>query len=315
MSVKIRSLQAQDVDEFVNLMLMAHADDLKLFGIDNDKFAAQLRAALRNPLLRALQTLSGSTERYLVAESEGKVVGLVGLTGRKVPEVVGTAVHPDYRGQGIGKALMEAVLTEARRLGHDRLTVGVREDNLPAVRLYEGSGFRAYQRLSCVRIELPFHREPFAVAGSAKVRVRDYSPTDGERLPAVEERVLGREYFRVMPSRKARYEPTFPGRIRARLLGLKRRGLVLVVEGQAGGFVLVRADASADVGGMEELLIEDQHVKYLPALLKVGLEFLEGAGKRRALLTFPAEQEAVSHQLERLGFHKELTILNMVCWL
>jgi hypothetical protein len=45
------------------------------------------------------------------------------------------------------------------------------------------------------------------------------------------------------------------------------------------------------------------------------LESLEGAGKRRALLTFPAEQQAVSEQLERLGFHKELTILNRVCWL
>jgi hypothetical protein len=53
----------------------------------------------------------------------------------------------------------------------------------------------------------------------------------------------------------------------------------------------------------------------LTILLKVGLEFLEGAGKRRALLTFPAEQEAVSSQIERLGFRKELTLLHMVRWL
>jgi hypothetical protein len=66
---------------------------------------------------------------------------------------------------------------------------------------------------------------------------------------------------------------------------------------------------------MEELLIEDEHAEHLPALLKAGLEFLEGAGKRRALLTFPAEQEAVSKQPERLGFRRELTILNMVRWL
>ncbi len=119
-------MRAQDADEFVNLMLMAHANDLGLLSIDTEKFASQLRTALRNPFLRALQTLSRSTEHYLVAESEGKVVGLVGLTGRKVLEVIGTAVHLDYRGQGIGKALMEAILVKAKRLGRDRLTVGVR---------------------------------------------------------------------------------------------------------------------------------------------------------------------------------------------
>jgi len=80
------------------------------------------------------------------------------------------------------------------------------------------------------------------------------------------------------------------------------------------GFVLVRADASANVGGIEELLIEEDHVDYLPALLKADLEFFEGLGKRRALLTFPAEQEAISDRVEHLGFREELTILNMVCW-
>jgi ribosomal protein S18 acetylase RimI-like enzyme len=313
MSIQIRPLRAKDVDEFVSLMLMAHADDLRLFGIDNEKFAAQLRAVLTNPILRGLQALSRATQRFLVAESEGKVIGLVGLTGRKVLEVVGTAVHPDYRGRGIGKALMEAIIEEARGLRRDRVTVGVREDNLPAVKLYERSGFKAYQRLSCVSLDLPFDRGLFPTDDLAEVR--GYRPADGEQLVAVEKRVLGEEYFQVRPSRRLRYDTTLLGRVRTRLLGLKRQGLAVILDNRAVGFVLVRTDASADVGGMEELLIEDEHAEHLPSLLKAGLEFLEEAGKRRALLTFPAEQEAVSKQLERLGFHKELTILNMVCWL
>jgi hypothetical protein len=81
MSVQIRSLRVQDVGEFVNLMFMAHATDLRLLGVDDEKFAAQLHSALTNPILRALQAISQTTERYLVAESEGTVVGLVGLTG------------------------------------------------------------------------------------------------------------------------------------------------------------------------------------------------------------------------------------------
>ncbi|MCI2425795.1 GNAT family N-acetyltransferase [Candidatus Acetothermia bacterium] len=313
MSVQIRTLRAKDVDGFVSLMLMAHSDDVKLFGIDAGKGAAQLRSALTNPLLRGLQAISGATGRFLVAVSGGEVVGLVGLTGQKVLEVVGTAVHPDYRGRGIGKALMEAILAEARRLGRDRVTVGVREDNLPAVRLYEQSGFQTYQRLSYVSLDLPFDRSLFLADEHAAVR--HYHPADGERLVAVERRVLSAEHLRVQTSGRSRYEPTFGGRLRAQLLGLKRRGLVLVVRGQAVGFVLVRADASAHVGRMEELLMESEHAEHLPALLKAGLEFLEGAGKRRSLLTFPAEQEAVGREIKRLGFCEEMAALIMVCWL
>lgn len=313
MSVQIRPLRAQGVDGFVSLMLMAHGDDAKLFGIDTEKFAAQLRSALTNPLLRGLQAISRTTGRFLVAESEDKVVGLVGLTGRKVLEVVGTAVHPDYRGRGIGKALMEAILAEARRLGRDRVTVGVREDNLPAVRLYEQSGFQTYQCLSCVSLDLPFDRSLFLADDHAEVR--NYLPADGERLVAVERRMLSEEHLRVRTLRRSRYEPTFFERLRARLLRLKRRGLVLVVDGRAVGFVLVRADASANVGTMEELLIEDEHVEHLPTLLEASLEFLEGEGKRRALLTFPAEQEPLGREIKRLGFCEEMTALIMVCWL
>jgi hypothetical protein len=163
-----------------------------------------------------------------------------------------------------------------------------------------------------VGIDFPFDRDSFAIDGSAQVR--DYLPSDREQLVALEKRVLGEEYFRVRTSRRSRCEPPFSGRVRARLLGLKRRELVLVAEDRAVGFVLVRADASANVGGIEELLIEEDHVDYLPALLKADLEFFEGLGKRRALLTFPAEQEAISDRVEHLGFREELTILNMVCW-
>jgi hypothetical protein len=155
---------------------------------------------------------------------------------------------------------MEAIIAEAPRLGRDRVIVGVRDDNLSAVRIYEQSGFQTYRRLCCVGLNLPFDRGPFAVAGSAQVR--DYRPADGKQLVAIEKRVLSEGYFRVMPSRRSRYEPTFLGRVRARPLGLRRRGLVLVVDGRAVGFVLVRADAHATVGGMEELLIEDRHAIY-----------------------------------------------------
>ena len=51
------------------------------------------------------------------------------------------AIRPQYRGRGMGTAVMHHVLAEARRLGAKRATLEVRASNEPARRLYERLGF------------------------------------------------------------------------------------------------------------------------------------------------------------------------------
>jgi GNAT superfamily N-acetyltransferase len=50
-------------------------------------------------------------------------------------------VTPARRGKGLGRALMEAALSEARRRGADTMDIGVDEPDLAARRLYESLGF------------------------------------------------------------------------------------------------------------------------------------------------------------------------------
>ena len=50
-------------------------------------------------------------------------------------------VAPARRGQGLGRALMEAALGEARSRGADTMDIGVDEPDLAARRLYESLGF------------------------------------------------------------------------------------------------------------------------------------------------------------------------------
>ena len=51
------------------------------------------------------------------------------------------AVRPDLRNRGLGRQLIEAVVTEASHLGATSLTLEVRESNTPALRLYARTGF------------------------------------------------------------------------------------------------------------------------------------------------------------------------------
>jgi ribosomal protein S18 acetylase RimI-like enzyme len=50
-------------------------------------------------------------------------------------------VAPARRGQGLGRALMEAALREARERGADTMDIGVDEPDLAARHLYESLGF------------------------------------------------------------------------------------------------------------------------------------------------------------------------------
>jgi ribosomal protein S18 acetylase RimI-like enzyme len=50
-------------------------------------------------------------------------------------------VVPEQRGQGLGRALMEAALNVARKRGADRMDLGTSDADVVARRLYESLGF------------------------------------------------------------------------------------------------------------------------------------------------------------------------------
>lgn len=62
-----------------------------------------------------------------------------GFVGPDVPELT-VAVRRDARGQGVGTALLEALLVHARAARVPALSLSVEDDN-PAVRLYRRLGF------------------------------------------------------------------------------------------------------------------------------------------------------------------------------
>lgn len=92
------------------------------------------------------RVVSDAQNRILVAELDGAIVGNAGLhlmTRRRAHCAgLGMAVHADYRGQGIGAALLAAIIDLADNWYNIvRLELQVYTDNAPAIRLYERHGF------------------------------------------------------------------------------------------------------------------------------------------------------------------------------
>lgn len=101
-----------------------------------------------------LDHLNAWGKAFLVAEVNGKVVGYVmcrvetglGFINRKLLKlghVVSIAVLPDYRRKGIGRKLMLESMDRLKiHYGVEEVYLEVRISNTPAIRLYEGLGFK-----------------------------------------------------------------------------------------------------------------------------------------------------------------------------
>lgn len=87
-------------------------------------------------------------EEYLVAVADGRLLGYVRIarptplaSNAHVLAIQGFVVAEEARGRGVGRALIRAAVTEARRRGARRLTLRVLGHNTPARTLYESEGF------------------------------------------------------------------------------------------------------------------------------------------------------------------------------
>ncbi len=84
-----------------------------------------------------------STRHYLVALDGDAVRGYAGLCDYPDEAFVQTlGVDPSAQGQGLGARLLQALLDEAGRRRQAVVSLEVRADNAPAIRLYERFGFR-----------------------------------------------------------------------------------------------------------------------------------------------------------------------------
>jgi len=87
--------------------------------------------------------LAGRPRRdYVVAVAAERVVGCAGLDHRgAVADVMTVAVAPGHRRRGLGDTLMTELCRRGADAGAQALTLEVRADNAPALRLYERHGF------------------------------------------------------------------------------------------------------------------------------------------------------------------------------
>ena len=83
--------------------------------------------------------------RLLLAEYDGRLAGCIALHGldADICEMKRLYLRPEFRGKGLGRALAETIISEARRAGYTRMRLDTVEPVMKtAVEIYRKLGFK-----------------------------------------------------------------------------------------------------------------------------------------------------------------------------
>lgn len=132
------------VADLIELCFASTMDD------DGQSYLQQMRRASRDSsFLHWASSAAESASLPLsgfIWEEDGKIIGNVSLVpyfhkSRKIALIANVATHPNYRRRGIGRALTERAMQQARLKGAKEIWLHVRDDNPTAIKIYADLGF------------------------------------------------------------------------------------------------------------------------------------------------------------------------------
>jgi ribosomal protein S18 acetylase RimI-like enzyme len=137
----------RDLARVADLVELCFSDTLDLEG---RQYLAEMRRAAQAASMMRLAGSLMEDSAYLpsgyVWEEAGQLVGNlslipINLGGKRGYMIANVATHPEYRGRGIATALTMTALRYAREHGASGVWLQVRDDNPPAIHIYEMNGF------------------------------------------------------------------------------------------------------------------------------------------------------------------------------
>ena len=130
-------------------------------------------------------------EDLFIAEKAGNIVGYVDVTAElNIGRVVlSCLVHPEYRGNGVAKKLIERAIDRARELKVKKVHVNISQDNVTTRKLLRKMGFRFIRRFLELRLDLSEVHVPNM--GKIGPRYRHMKSGEEEKLVHIQNRSFG----------------------------------------------------------------------------------------------------------------------------
>ncbi len=242
--------------------------------------------------------------------ADGQVVGNVSFRRAAVAGgwmIGNVAVHPQWRGRSIGRALMEAALDEIARRGGTWVGLEVREDNPVAVGLYERLGFETVgSSLEMLRPAGPLPLQ----AGQASPPLRRARAADSDTLYYLAREGLTRAHQEVLEIRRSAYRAGWEACISAWLEGRTERWWTTTDQPPTGA---LRVTSHRPGRWYEvEILVQPQRIDDLgPALVEAALARLPRRMRWEAATVLPGIRMDLEVHFVRMGFRPLRRLLQM----
>lgn len=127
------------------------------------RFLAQTKAAPLDRVKDFVQSSVSSNAAQFVALEENRIIGWADVFPSWADATahcgqLGMGVLAEYRGQGVGRRLIDACIAKAWQSGITRIELEVRTDNERAIQLYERVGFaKESTKRRAMRFEGVYH--------------------------------------------------------------------------------------------------------------------------------------------------------------
>tara|TARA_B100000459_G_scaffold142634_1_gene103438 strand:+ start:206 stop:628 length:423 start_codon:yes stop_codon:yes gene_type:complete len=91
---------------------------------------------------RSLDILDNHVVTLVLEDDDKSIIGYGHLDKEGETVWLGIALSQGHKGKGLGKVIMDALISSASEEGVDEIKLSVYRDNVPAQRLYEKFGFK-----------------------------------------------------------------------------------------------------------------------------------------------------------------------------
>ena len=141
MTIIIRNLEPKDASDFKNLRIYAMQESPRTFSssVPDEEQRS----------LESIKTMFSSHPSFgLGVFDTHTLIGLARcectqrIKTKHKADIYGVYIHPEYRGKGLARRLLEQLITQAKAVnGLETLLLSVSEHNAPALALYQSLGF------------------------------------------------------------------------------------------------------------------------------------------------------------------------------
>lgn len=252
----------------------------------------------------------GTTPGFVWVE-EGCVVGNVSLrraSGWDGFLVGNVAVHPDWQGRGIARALMEAALEEIRVRDARWVGLEVQADNRIARRLYERLGFREVGRTLHMLRAAGLGWAGDALPHSALRRGRS---RDSAELVKLAHAVVPEIQRPLLELREEDYRLGWERALDCWLEGRREAWWVVEEQGVVRGAVRALRERGCRPDRLEVLVLPEHSDRLAGVLVRQGMASLGDVSRKEVETMLPASTGPLVVVLEAEGFQELRTLVQM----